>query len=78
MQSKRLSVVSILSIFLALRDDDCHGRMEYAKGLKYESKEWFYGKITRSEAENWLGRFADHGDFLIRQSETNVSILYSM
>ncbi|KAF6036059.1 dock [Bugula neritina] len=54
------------------RDDDCHGRMEYAKGLKYESKEWFYGKITRSEAENWLGRFADHGDFLIRQSETNV------
>ena len=49
------------------------GRLKYAKGLKYESKEWFYGKITRSEAENWLSRLADHGDYLVRQSETNVS-----
>lgn len=49
------------------------GRLKYAKGLKYELKDWFYGKITRSEAENWLSRLADHGDFLVRQSETNVS-----
>ena len=47
--------------------------MKYAKGSKYDGKEWFYGKITRSEAEGWLSRLADHGDYLIRQSETNVS-----
>lgn len=55
------------------REEDMEGRLKYAKGLKYELKDWFYGKITRSEAENWLSRLADHGDFLVRQSETNVS-----
>lgn len=55
------------------RDDDAEGRMKYARGTKYESKEWFYGKITRQEAESWLSRLADQGDYLVRQSETNVS-----
>ncbi|XP_067948213.1 cytoplasmic protein NCK2-like isoform X2 [Watersipora subatra] len=54
------------------RDEDTEGRLKYAKGSNYESKEWFYGKITRSEAESWLSRLADHGDYLIRQSETNI------
>lgn len=61
-------------VFCPHRDDDAEGRMKYARGTKYEQKEWFYGKITRQEAESWLSRLADHGDFLIRQSESNVSI----
>ncbi|XP_069104040.1 cytoplasmic protein NCK2-like [Argopecten irradians] len=33
-------------------------------------KDWYYGKITRQECEDVLKKFADEGDFLIRDSES--------
>lgn len=38
---------------------------------------WYYGSITRNVCDNLLNQFGHDGDFLIRDSETNVStILY--
>ena len=36
-------------------------------------KDWYYGKISRQECEDLLKKFADDGDFLIRDSESLVS-----
>ncbi|KAK3094391.1 hypothetical protein FSP39_001146 [Pinctada imbricata] len=33
-------------------------------------KDWYYGKISRQECEDLLKKFADDGDFLIRDSES--------
>lgn len=33
-------------------------------------KDWYYGKITRSECEDLLKKFAQEGDFIIRDSES--------
>lgn len=33
---------------------------------------WYYGNISRGECDVMLNEFADDGDFLIRDSETNV------
>ena len=38
-----------------------------------QSQPWYYGKISRSECDNVLGERGIDGDFLIRDSETNVS-----
>ena len=38
-----------------------------------EDKDWYYGNISRSECDKVMNDFADNGDFLIRDSETNVS-----
>ena len=38
-------------------------------------KDWYYGKITRQECEDLLKQFGNEGDFLIRDSESAVSIL---
>ena len=40
------------------------------------SKDWFWGNITRADAEDMLAQFAENGDFLLRISETNVSEVY--
>jgi hypothetical protein len=37
-------------------------------------KDWYYGKITRQECEELLKKFAQEGDFIIRDSESAVSI----
>lgn len=39
-------------------------------------KDWYYGKITRQECEDLLKKFAQEGDFIIRDSESAVSINY--
>ncbi|GAB1602835.1 cytoplasmic protein NCK1-like [Argonauta hians] len=35
-------------------------------------KEWYFGKITRSQCEEMLTKHAEDGDFLIRDSESTV------
>lgn len=37
-------------------------------------KSWYYGSITRAQCDNLLNQHGHDGDFLIRDSETNVSI----
>ncbi|UYV65052.1 NCK2 [Cordylochernes scorpioides] len=37
------------------------------------SKSWYFGVITRSQCDKMLNDFAEDGDFIIRDSETNVS-----
>lgn len=36
-------------------------------------KSWYYGAITRAQCDNLLNQHGHDGDFLIRDSETNVS-----
>lgn len=36
-------------------------------------KPWYYGNITRNQCDNLLNNHGHDGDFLIRDSETNVS-----
>jgi len=38
-------------------------------------KAWYYGTITRAQCDNLLNQHGHDGDFLIRDSETNVSIV---
>ena len=38
-------------------------------------KSWYYGAITRSQCDTVLNSHGHDGDYLIRDSETNVSIL---
>lgn len=35
---------------------------------------WFHGKVARRDAENLLNRFAKNGEFVVRESETKVSV----
>lgn len=37
-------------------------------------KAWYYGSITRAQCDTLLNQHGHDGDFLIRDSETNVSI----
>lgn len=37
-------------------------------------KSWYYGVITRSQCDTVLNSHGHDGDFLIRDSETNVSL----
>lgn len=37
-------------------------------------KSWYYGAITRSQCDTVLNQHGHDGDYLIRDSETNVSI----
>jgi NCK adaptor protein len=40
--------------------------------VPFAGRDWYFGNITRAECEDLLNKFADDGDFLIRESETNV------
>lgn len=40
----------------------------------YAGRDWYHGSISRAECENMLNCFAEDGDFIIRDSETNVSL----
>lgn len=37
---------------------------------------WYFGLISRSHCDSLLNEFASDGDFLVRDSETNVSLLF--
>lgn len=39
-------------------------------------KTWYYGAITRSQCDTVLNSHGHDGDFLIRDSETNVSLIW--
>ena len=43
----------------------------------FAGREWYFGSITRADCEDMMNQFADGGDFLIRESETNVSTIES-
>ena len=47
-------------------------RHRYKLSGPYANKDWFYGNITRQECEELLDQYGSDGDFLIRESETNV------
>lgn len=38
---------------------------------------YYYGKITRSDADTQLNDRGEEGDFLLRDSESNVSFFYA-
>lgn len=40
---------------------------------KFAGKDWYYGSVTRHQAECALNERGMHGDFLIRDSESSVS-----
>lgn len=42
----------------------------------FAGKEWYYGKVTRHQAEVALNQRGIEGDFLIRDSESSVSSLH--
>lgn len=50
-------------------------RHRYKLSGPYADKDWFYGNITRQECEDLLDQYGSDGDFLIRESETNVSLV---
>jgi len=39
----------------------------------FAGRDWYFGSITRADCEDMMNQYADNGDFLIRESETNVS-----
>lgn len=41
-------------------------------------KTWYYGAITRSQCDTVLNGHGHDGDFLIRDSETNVSLQWNL
>lgn len=45
---------------------------EVANRPDLSSKEWFFGSITRGQCDQMLNEFAEDGDFVIRESETNL------
>ena len=42
----------------------------------FANKDWYFGCITRATCEDLLSKYANDGDFIIRDSETNVSEHY--
>jgi len=38
----------------------------------FADKVWFYGNITRAECEHMLNSYGEDGDFMIRESESNI------
>lgn len=68
-QSQSISSISNTSIAaLALA-----GRKQFQVSGPLADKEWYYGKISRNQCEDILTKFAQDGDFLIRDSESTVS-----
>ena len=68
-QSQSISSISNTSIAaLALA-----GRKQFQVSGPLADRDWYYGKISRSQCEDILAKFAQDGDFLIRDSESTVS-----
>jgi len=40
----------------------------------YSSRDWFFSNMSRLDCEHMLNSSADNGDFIVRESETNVSV----
>jgi len=47
-------------------------RCHYNLSGPFADKVWYFGNITRQECEALLNQYAEDGDFLIRNSESNV------
>ena len=43
-----------------------------AASLHLTNKDWYVPNITRAECEQMMNQYAENGDFIIRESETNV------
>ena len=41
-----------------------------------KAEPWYYGHITRSDCDQILTEKGQDGDYIIRESETNVSTVY--
>ena len=50
------------------------GRKQFCVSGPLSDKDWYYGKITRQQCEEMLLKYAADGDFIIRDSESTVSI----
>ena len=48
------------------------------KNSAIKNQIWYYGAISRGQCDQLLNEFAENGDFLIRDSETNVSFALSI
>lgn len=65
-QSQSISSISNTSIAaLALA-----GRKQFQVSGPLADKDWYYGKISRNQCEDILTKYAQDGDFLIRDSES--------
>ncbi|GFO42236.1 cytoplasmic protein nck2 [Plakobranchus ocellatus] len=65
-QSHSISSVSNNSLSLSL----LAGRRQFGVSGPLADHDWYYGKISRVQCEDILGKFAQDGDFLIRDSES--------
>lgn len=45
-----------------------------ARSGKFGGRDWYYGGITRHQAESVLNERGEEGDFLVRDSESSVSL----
>lgn len=52
-----------------------HNRNGQDKAAYLLSKSWYFGTISRSQCDQLLNDRGHDGDFLIRDSETNVSLV---
>ena len=43
-------------------------------GGPYKDRDWYYGRITRNDCEKLFEEVGDYGDFIVRESESCVSI----
>lgn len=63
-----------LAVSDSSRIDTSKQYREQTSDLSIQSQPWYFGSISRSECDRMLNENAADGDFLIRDSETNVSI----
>lgn len=47
-----------------------------AKSGKFANQSWYYGKISRFDSIILLNKYANNGDFLIRDSDVSIFILF--
>lgn len=55
-----------------------NGNGKIAERPVLSGKSWYYGAITRGQCDTVLNTHGHDGDFLIRDSETNVSFVISL
>ena len=51
---------------------------ESLPGHNFANEDWFHGTISRVECEKLLRNYADNGEYLVRESESKVSSLFSI
>ena len=50
-------------------------KQDASKGGPYKDRDWYYGRITRNDCEKLFEEVGEHGDFIVRESESCVSII---